>query len=126
MPISARHINRPKAIILGAFLWLIQLLLIVAALAALGLMFWVDKGYGIWFIGGAAGVGLLWLVRFIHARSVTCQLCHGKILHGSQCHKHSESRRHGMFSYTSSLYIDVVSGGKFTCMYCGTPFRLKK
>ena len=126
MPIAARHFNRPKAILLGAFLWLLQLLLICTALVMLGLMFWVDKGFGLWFIGTAIGVAFLWLVRFIHSRSVTCQLCHGKILHSSQCHKHVDARRHGMFSYTSSLYVDVVGSGKFTCMYCGTPFRLKK
>ena len=105
-------------------MWLLHWLFAMAAVVVLALTFLVSKTYGLLFLMLALGFCLVFAIRWIHSRSVSCPLCHGKLLHGSKCHKHIDARRHSLFTYTSSL--DVVLSGKFICMYCGTPFRLRR
>lgn len=126
MSLAARHFQRSGPIWVGVVLWLLGCLLSVGALTALVLTFVVSKSYGQYFVLLAALFALLLIIRWMHSRSVSCPLCHGKILHGSKCHKHRDARRRGVLSYTSSLIVDVLFSGRFTCMFCGTPYRLKR
>jgi hypothetical protein len=126
MPLAARHYGRPGPVWVGAFLWIIQCLLVLGAMAALAMTFVVSKDYGLLFVFIAIALGILIAIRWIQSRAVSCPLCHGKILHGSKCHKHRDARRRGLFTYTSSLLMDVLLSGRFTCMYCGTPFRMRR
>jgi uncharacterized Zn-finger protein len=126
MPVAARHFKRNRPVWVGLLLWLIHMVTVLGGLVALGFTFIVDPAYGKIFVGFAIGFVVILALRWIHSSSVSCPLCHGRILHGSKCHKHRDARRLGMFGYTSTLFVDIVLSGKFTCMYCGTPFRLKR
>ncbi len=95
-------------------------------LVALGLTFLVDPSYGKLFVVLALIYVFVLAIRWIHGSNVSCPLCHGRILHHSKCHKHRDARRVGLFGYTSSLFVDILLKGKFTCMYCGTPFRMRR
>ena len=126
MPLAARHFGRPGPVWVGVFLWIVHALLAIGGIVALVLTFSVDKSYGRLFVYVAIAFVVLWGIRYAQSRAVSCPLCHGKILHGSKCHKHRDARRRGLLTYTASLLVDVVLSGRFTCMYCGTPFRMRR
>lgn len=123
---SARHFPNASSIWLGMILWVLQGILMLAGIVALILTFLISKSYGVLFIGMAFGFVGVQMLRWGHSRSISCPLCHGKIMHGSQCHKHRTASRRRPFGYISSLFFDVALFGRFNCMYCGTPFRLKR
>ena len=37
-----------------------------------------------------------------------------------------ERKKFGFMNYRASTVLSIVTRGRFNCMYCGTPFRLKK
>ena len=123
---SARHFPKSSSIWLGMILWIFHGAVVVTGIVALTLTFLVGKSYGIIFIGMAFAFAGIQMLRWGHSRSVSCPLCHGKVIHGSQCRKHREASRRRPFGYISSLFVDVALFGRFNCMYCGTPFRLKR
>jgi len=63
---------------------------------------------------------------FIQALRVKCPLCHGQPLHQKNCRMHRDARKILCFNYRISAVLDIIGDGEFTCMYCGTPFRLRK
>lgn len=85
-----------------------------------------DIAQGWLALGGLAGFALGSLGSFILGRHVNCTLCHGPMLHEKRCHKHADAFRLTPLSYRSSTVVSLLSTGTFRCMYCGTPFRLKK
>lgn len=114
----------------------------VLAVACLLFLSWVGLGL---FIGGGAMLlnaetslpgwvalgGLLAFIigrgaAFVLGRHLNCTLCHGPMLQEKSCHKHPDALRILPFSYRSSATISLLSTGTFRCMYCGTPYRLKK
>jgi uncharacterized Zn-finger protein len=107
-------------------LWVLQGGAVLIGIIALALTFLIGKTYGILFLGMVFVFVGIRMLRWGHSRSVSCPLCHGKVMHGSQCHKHREASRRRPFGYISSLFVDVALFGRFNCMYCGTPFRLKR
>jgi uncharacterized Zn-finger protein len=123
---SARHFPNSSSIWFGMILWIFHCAVVVTGIVALTLTFLVGKSYGIIFIGMAFAFAGIQMLRWGHSRSVSCPLCHGKVIHGSQCRKHREASRRRPFGYISSLFVDVALFGRFNCMYCGTPFRLKR
>lgn len=126
MPLAARRLHRTRSVWIGLFLWLLQLVAVVAGMASLGMTFIIDPAYGKYFVVSALAFVVVLALRGIHSSNVSCPLCHGKILHGTKCHKHCDARRVGLFGYTGTLFVDIILSGKFTCMYCGTPFRMKR
>lgn len=126
MPLAARHFSRPGPVWVGLFLWLVHWVVTLGAIATFALMFLVSRSYGKLFLGLVGAYVVMLAIRWIHSRAVSCPLCHGRILHGSKCHKHRDARRRKLLGYTGSLFLDVILMGRFTCMYCGTPFRLKR
>ncbi len=126
MPLAPRQLHRTRPIWIGLFLWLIQSVTVIGGLLSLGAAFIVDPAYGKYLIGFAVAFVVVLALRWIQSSNVSCPLCHGRVLHGSKCHKHRDARRVGLFGYTSTLFVDIILSGKFTCMYCGTPFRMKR
>jgi hypothetical protein len=55
-----------------------------------------------------------------------CPLCHGTPLHEKRCHKHRFANKFLFFNHKTSTILSILTRGRFNCMYCGTPFRLKK
>jgi hypothetical protein len=123
----ARAFKWPGKIIFSVFLSVVGWVLLVAALAVLAkLLITQDRGYGIYFLAAFGGYIFVRLAGFIYAMRVRCPLCHGPPLHQKRCHMHRDARKFGFLSYRVSTILDILGDGVFTCMYCGTPFRLKK
>ena len=70
--------------------------------------------------GVARGLALL------HNRHLTCTLCHGTVLSEKRCRKHDRAFRIPGLSYSASAALSVLCTGRFRCMYCGTPYRVRK
>lgn len=124
MPVAARHCRNAKRIVIAIFMWLLSVMVVITGLVAAYLMVTKDRSYGVLFLAALGAYLMLWLVRFAMNRSLSCQLCHGPILHSKKCRKHRDARRFGPLGYSQSLILDATMHGRYTCMYCGTPFRL--
>lgn len=66
----------------------------------------------------------LW--RFFHARKTLCSLCRGSVFHAQKSVKSRDATKFPGLSYGGSVALSLVCTGRYRCMYCGTPFRLKK
>lgn len=124
MPVAARHFRGARKIVLAIFLWLLSVMLVVMAVASVFLMVTKDRSYGVLFLLALGSYLVLRLIRFAMGRTLSCPLCHGHILQSKKCRKHRDASRHGILGYAQSLLLDATIQGRFTCMYCGTPFRL--
>jgi hypothetical protein len=85
-----------------------------------------DTSYGIYVLVAIGVYVPSRALRYFHSVSLKCPLCHGPVFHENKCHKHSNASRYFLFSYRASLILDIATRGVFHCMYCGTPFRLRK
>ena len=66
------------------------------------------------------------LVAFVKAHHLNCPLCHGTVLQANTCHKHRDAHRIPVIGYVWTAILDVLLKAHFRCMYCGTPYRLRK
>lgn len=124
MPVSARHCRDAKRVFVAIVLWLFSVVIMATGIVAIYLMVTKDRSFGMLFLAALGGYLLLWLIRFVMGRTLSCQLCHGPILHSKKCRKHRDARRIGPLGYSQSVLLDATVHGRYTCMYCGTPFRL--
>ena len=124
MPVAARHCKDAKKVVFAIFVWLLSVMIVVTGFISLYLMFTKDRSYGMLFLVALGAYLVLWTFRFLMNRSLSCQLCHGPILQSRRCRKHRDAKRYGFLGYTQSILIDATLRGRYTCMYCGTPFRL--
>ncbi|MEN3940446.1 hypothetical protein WJU23_04060 [Prosthecobacter sp. SYSU 5D2] len=109
---------------------------VLLGLSGLGLGLFVIAGTMLWSVenrlaGWVALGGLMTFalgrgMAFLLSRHLNCTLCHGPVLEEKSCHKHAEAVKTGPLSYRSSTVLSLLSTGSFRCMYCGTPYRLKK
>ena len=130
MPLVARHYRHSLLLILATFLWLVSGLLLIGLLFSFVLMLAMGREQAgdsaklaAVFLGGWV---FLRVIRFLIARKVSCPLCHGHILQKKKCRMHQESRKLGPLSHRQTLQLDVATRAKFTCMFCGTPYRLRR
>ena len=124
---KARHHPRAGRVMSVAFL---------LATSWVGLVLFVAGAAGLWRAGDslagwlALGGLLLFTVgrvlAFVLGQHLNCTLCHGPVLAEKKCHKHADAFRIRPLSYRSSAALSLLSTGSFRCMYCGTPFRMKK
>ncbi|TDU81177.1 hypothetical protein EI77_00480 [Prosthecobacter fusiformis] len=124
---KARHHPRAGRILSVALL---------LGLSWVGLMLFLGGAMALWQAGGSlpgwiALAGLLFFTlgraaAFVLSRHLNCTLCHGPVLQEKSCHKHSEAVRIPPLSYRSSTVLSLLTSAAFRCMYCGTPYRLKK
>jgi xanthosine utilization system XapX-like protein len=109
------------------------------------LLSWAAGIMGLWGgfmffrLGGESGrpylvhalVGLIGYVvfriwRYAHAVNTKCPLCHGTPLHEKDCRKHRLATKVPGLNYAGSTVASLIFRGRYNCMYCGTPFRLRK
>jgi uncharacterized membrane protein len=130
VPVAARHYKYSLVLILATFLWLVSGVLLVGLLVSFVEMLAVGRDHAGDYAKFAAvflgGWMILRVIRFIIARRVTCPLCHGHILQKKKCRMHQDSRKLGPLSHRQSMMLDVATRAKFTCMFCGTPYRLRR
>lgn len=122
-----RHYPRAARVLIVALLLGISWAGIVLFLTSLGIMWQSGEQVHGWFALG--GLGLFALGRaaaFVLGRHLNCSLCHGPVLHEKNCHKHVDAFRILPLSYRNSTVVSLLGTGKFRCMYCGTPYRLRR
>lgn len=84
------------------------------------------------FLMGSTAVALAMLyallrgIAYLLSYKLTCSLCHGKLLHSGPAHKHREAKRIPLLGWVWPVMLGTLFLGRFFCMYCGTPFRLRK
>jgi hypothetical protein len=126
-----RHFKWPWGVRVSVFLSVLGWMLAAAALVCLVQVFTAAGGdlqrqRALAFFACLGAYLVVRLVTFFHAMRLKCPLCHGPVLHEKRCHMHRDARRIGFLSYRVSAILDILAGGVFNCMYCGTPFRLRK
>lgn len=125
--LRARHHPRAGRIFIVALLlgmsWIGVALFMVGAAAL-----WQagDRLAGWLALGGLVLFAVTRGLAFLLSRHLNCTLCHGPVLEERSCHKHPDAVKIRPLSYRSSAVVSLLSRGSFRCMYCGTPYRLKK
>jgi hypothetical protein len=123
----SRYHPRSSAVILGSLLLCLAFVCFLAfAWSAAGLLLTGDRSRGWLSLAFLAGFGLARLLAFLNNRHLACTLCHGTLLHEKRCRKHPDATRIPGLSYRAATVLKTLCTGTFSCMYCGTPFRLKK
>jgi len=123
----SRHFQRPGRMLLVALLLGIAFVAFsVFAVGSVTLILSDHHESGIAALVGLSVFGIARLLAFLLSRSLTCPLCHGPVMHEKRCHKHSEAQRLPMMSYRGTVVLAVLFTLGFRCMYCGTPYRLRK
>jgi len=84
------------------------------------------KMWGVAFIGALGAFVLFRIIRGIMEVKITCPLCHGTVLKTQRCRKHRDAHRIFFLSFRKTMIVDLVTRLRFNCMYCGTPFRLRR
>jgi len=124
---SARGYHRPGRLLLVAVLLLLAFCGALAFVTGVGGLVLTDEKLWGWL--ALAGLGLFTVSRvtvFIMAKVLTCPLCHGTVMHEKRCHKHANAFRLWPFTFRASAVIALLTTGSFRCMYCGTPWRLRR
>lgn len=66
------------------------------------------------------------VARYSNGTSTHCPLCHGTPLHENRSRKHRFANKVLFFGPRTSSVLKILFTGTWNCMYCGTPFRLKR
>ncbi len=66
------------------------------------------------------------VASYSNGLSTHCPLCHGTPLHSNRSHKNRRADKWLFFGPKASTILSILTRGRFHCMYCGTPFRIKK
>lgn len=78
------------------------------------------------FIGCIFAWVLFVVLRMIETSELKCKLCHGTFLHSKSCKKHRDAVKYPLLSHRQTAMLQSLFAGKFTCMFCGTPYRIGK
>lgn len=123
----ARHHPRAWSVVYGAFL------LLLAFAGFLGfawfggsLLLTGNRLFGLLALGHLTVFGGARLLAFLNNRQLSCTLCHGPLLHEKRCRMHPEATRIPGLSHRAATVVATLFTGGFRCMYCGTPYRIKK
>lgn len=128
----ARPFRTPGRLSFAVFLTTVGGLLLAAGGVLLFLMVRArdtpedSQRFGFWFLGVFGAYLLVRVWAYVLSRRIMCPLCHGPVLHERRCHKHRDAHRCGPLSFRLTTVCDILTRGMFTCMYCGTPFRMRK
>lgn len=85
-----------------------------------------ERAWGYRALGSLAVFGLARVLAFLNNRHLTCTLCHGTLLHEKRCRKHADATRIPGLSHRAATVLSTLCTSTFRCMYCGTPYRLRK
>ena len=95
---------------------------------AMGILHWQtqEKQWLLIALGALALHMVFRIWRYTFSLRVRCPLCHGTPLHVKRCGKHRSANKFLFFGYRASTALSMLFRGRFNCMYCGTPYRLRK
>lgn len=102
--------------------------------ASMGVLIWVgykylqtdDRQWMVYALIALVTFIIFLIARYSNGLGTHCPLCHGTPLFEKRCHKHRFANKFLFLGHRASTVLSIVTRGKFNCMYCGTPFRLKK
>ncbi len=123
----ARHFHRAGYAFVIALMLFFALLSLIGFLASGTLMLVSgNRQMGVVALCCVAAFVLLRLAAAWHTRKLTCGLCHGTILHEKRCLKHERAEKWPLLGYRFTAVLRTILTLGFTCMYCGTTYRLRK
>lgn len=85
-----------------------------------------DRTWGIVSLVALAGYIVCSAWRYYHGKRTLCSLCRGPVFHVQSSAKSRSATKWPGFGYRGSIALSLFFTGRYNCMYCGTPFRLKK
>lgn len=118
---------RPWKIVFGV-LWNLGCWATVGVGIWVGVRYWqTHERQWMWYaLLAFIGHILFRITRYSNGVSTRCPLCHGTPLHEKRCRKHRFANKVLFFGPKTSSVLKILCTGTWNCMYCGTPFRLKK
>jgi hypothetical protein len=123
----ARHFHRSGyAYLVAALLFLAMVALVSFVTFGVLMALTRDRNMGLVALASCAAFVLLRLIAAWHTRKLTCGLCHGTLLHEKRCLKHERAEKWPLLGHRSTAVLRIIFTLGFTCMYCGTPYRLRK
>ncbi|MCB1224578.1 MAG: hypothetical protein KDK99_02095 [Verrucomicrobiales bacterium] len=122
-----RHFRNPIQMWFNAFLMLLAFVAFIVFVYELArLLVTGDRQHAFWSLGALVAFGILRATAFLHHRQLECPLCHGTVLHEKRCRKHRNASRIPLLGYRAAVVLETLLTAGFRCMYCGTPYRLRK
>ena len=131
----ARPYPRPGRLITGVLLevackglslWAVVALVMIVRKADPEDIFQTDRFWAIQLLAAILLYVVFALFRYNHGRHTTCPLCHGTPFHASRAHKHRDATKWPLLGHRASTAFSLLLTGQYNCMYCGTPFRLRR
>jgi hypothetical protein len=132
----ARPFHQPGKLVVGVVLDLACKAMALWVLASLAVFVFRLERLSDWsegdrFWGAMAGVGMVGYVvlagvRYHHGRHTLCPLCRGPVFHVQRSVKSRGATKIPGLDYRTSIVLSLFLVGRYRCMYCGTPFRLKR
>jgi hypothetical protein len=132
----ARAYPQPGKLVIGVMLDLLCKGLAIGAVIALttflfrspSLTDW-SQGDPLWAELALAGLVLYPVVavcRYQHGRRTLCSLCHGPVFNAQSSVKSRHGTKIAGLDYRTSVVLALFFVGRYRCMHCGTPFRLRR
>jgi hypothetical protein len=132
----ARSYPQPGRLVVGVGLDLACKAMAVTGMVALGLAIRSAPSLTDWSRGDAtwgwmtlAALALYFLFsawRFYHGKRTICSLCRGPVFHVQRSSKNRNATKWPGLGFRTSVVLSLFFTGRYNCMYCGTPFRLRK
>jgi len=85
-----------------------------------------DPTWGLVFLAALGGYIAFSAWRYYHGKRTICSLCRGPVFHVQRSSKNRDATKWPGLGYRTSAVLSIFFTGRYNCMYCGTPFRLKK
>ena len=132
----ARPYPQPRRLVVGVVLDLVCKMFALTGLVSVGLALtraqsltdWsgADRTWGVVFLAALTGYILCSVWRYYHGKRTICSLCRGPVFHVQRSSKNRDATKWPGLGYRTSAVLSIFFTGRYNCMYCGTPFRLKK
>lgn len=134
--LRARPHPQPGRLVMGVALDLACKAMVLTGLIALGLAVrnapsltdW-SRGEPTWgwmFLAALTLYILLSAWRLYHGKRTICSLCRGSVFHVQRSSMHRDATKWPGLGFRTSAVLSIFFTGRYHCMYCGTPFRLRK
>ena len=124
---SARSLPHRRPYLRAVFFTLLHYVTFFGALALAWLLYRErDHTILVPFVAGGCAVPVTWTLSHLARRYARCPLCQGTPLLDSSAAKHRKALRLGPLNYGTSAVLHLALTRRFRCMYCGTPYNLRK
>jgi hypothetical protein len=130
---AVNRVRKPRHFAQGFKLWFAALLRLASMASFVAFVYWgvrmflvEDRTLGMWALGCLAASVLLRLWSYWYTHRMYCPLCQGTVMYEKRCLKHEGAKKLPLLSYATTAALQVLLLFRFSCMYCGTDYRLRK